>query len=187
MKKITIFIFLILTLIYFFPYRKNQYIPSEKQKLTTQILKQVSQELQGEAHLYKVGDEGKMFDQIELLGLMFSYYEPLDEDKARKLLIYSIDKLVATVNANQKIRPYLANYPFTPQNVRISIALFKPDGSIRDFGDLSFVVSNAGKLKYVTSHPDLSPQKVLRKETYDEAVAKIAAENSKRIIQEQIK
>ncbi len=150
-------------------------------------MKQVAQELQKEAHLYKIGEGGAMFDQIKWLQLAFLYYEPLDEDQARKLLIYAVDKLVTAVNANQKIRPYLANDPFTPKNVKIGIALFKSDGSTCNFGDLSFVASNQGKLKYIVEHPDPFNQEIWKKETYDEAVAKIATEFPTRPNRKQIR
>ncbi len=80
----------------------------------------------GDEVLHKHGWHMRYFEQTfdkNLHGLAFSFWtsETMDVDQARDGVMQLCDELLAAVNASPKLRPYLAHYPFTPQDIWMSL------------------------------------------------------------------
>lgn len=67
-------------------------------------------------------------DVLNLLSLGFQIQGPLSKDELQRILIDCVSEFLCLVNSNEKIRPYLKNYPFTPQNIRVSLFVNDPGG-----------------------------------------------------------
>jgi len=115
-----------------------------------------------------VGMSGK----FEGAGLSFRVYRPLRKDEARRILFDCAEILLKNINSSKKLQPYLNSYPFTLQNVGITIYSTNenyvpfshpyPSVSCIGNGELIFRTKEEGKefgYKEVT------------KETYEEARA----------------
>src|SRR3989344_5319801 len=100
----------------------------EKQKLANEVRHKVASQLKDEAQLRPCGTIGQMLNEIQILGLTFYYYKPVDIVEGRKLLLKSVDTMLQEVNRETRIHPYLTRCPFKPRNVEIQIFLFNPDG-----------------------------------------------------------
>ena len=91
-----------------------------------------------------------MLDEVRMLSLTFKYYNEIEVSKARELLITSVIEFASAVNADARIRPYLKNYPFGPQNIEIRILIQKPDGKEPESGKLCMATAIKGELTYMT-------------------------------------
>lgn len=151
----------------------NTYILSEKEMLSDEIIRKVAIKIKKEKNLHPCGTGGQMMDQIKMLYLGFNYYYDITIDEGRELLVYAVNEFVSEVNADERIRPYLNNYPFEPKNVQIGIFLFTQDGSLPALGKLIVITAQEGKLQYEIDDPETKLFKTVHSETFEEAVLKI--------------
>ena len=108
-----------------------------------------------------------------MLRLVFQYRHIVDIDQARELLIACVDTFTSAINADIRIHPYLANYPFKPKNIDIMIVLRNPDGSRGPPGTFILIHAAEGKFQYNIDDPETTRMKTIYEETYEEAVLKI--------------
>ena len=104
----------------------------------------------------------------------FDYYNEIDVAEARELLMTAGNLYLREINDNEKIRPYLANYPFKPENIQIAIFLENPNGSKTASEKLSIITMKEGVLRYDIGVLDSRNALItICEETYDEAAAKL--------------
>ena len=96
---------------------------SKKERLVNKIQQKVASDLERKYGLIPCGTGGQMMYKIEKLMLIFNYPKPLSEDEARELVVNAVDEFISSVNQEEEIRQYLANYPFNPKNVEVTIFL----------------------------------------------------------------
>ena len=111
-------------------------------------------------------------DQIRMLALSFNYYDEIDIDQARELLVVAGTKFLSTINSNEKLRPFLKNTPFTTENIEIRIFVQKPNGKEPDQGKLTVLSMVDGILSYKVDNPETNRFRTILKETFEEAEAK---------------
>lgn len=108
---------------------------------------------------------------IEMLAMSFNYYQEIDLNSARSLIIYSVNEYLSDINNNKEIKPYLSNYPFTSKNIETRIFIYGPDRRKLPPEKIGYISSRDGILRYYTRSDDDHP---ICTETYDEALGKIA-------------
>jgi hypothetical protein len=148
--------------------------PTDKFISYTEIQHKVALKLLKEENLRAIGSGVQGMDQIKMLALSFCYYEPVEEEKARELLLIAINELISAVNEDERIRPYLHNYPFDARNVEIAIFLHNPDGSKTSEGKFRVISATDGILEYQIDDPRSVLFTTLFEETYEEAIEKQA-------------
>ena len=146
----------------------------EKQKLANEVRRKVASQLKKETHLRPCGTIGQMLREIQVLGLSFYYYQPVDILEGRALLVKAVDTMLQAVNEEPRIRPYLVRSPFLPRNVEINIFFRNPDGGDVAAGALRVIDASEGILRYQIHHPTKSGFITVYKETYDEALQRLA-------------
>lgn len=148
----------------------DMFVQDEKSKLCNEVLHKTASKLKREKNLVPCGTGGQIMDEVKKLTLHFDYYKTIDISEARKLLIVAAEDLIATINATEKLRPYLIRYPCNEKNVEIAIFL---EAKTKKTGDLEIVTFEQGILKYKI-HTE-SPRKLqtILTETYDEALEKL--------------
>lgn len=67
------------------------------------------------------GSGGEMMNDIKVFTLSFNCFEHLTLAQTRVLMVQVIDEFLQQVNADEKIRPYLHDYPLTVKNVSLMI------------------------------------------------------------------
>lgn len=159
-------------------YFKAPYVPSPKETLANQITKKVARELFNEKELHPCGSGGQAMHEIQMLALSFDYYKPIDMAQGRQLVIAAVEKFLAEINANDRIRPYLGNYPFKPKNIEIRIFLKNSDGSETEPNQLTVVSAIEGVIKYKVRNPDNTLFKIIYEEPYEEALRLAQSETS---------
>lgn len=90
-------------------------------KETDRIVSSVLKDLEKKEKIYLFGYGGAFRDDVEEINLSFSTKKNVDIQKARRLIIYIAETLLKKINSNTQIRPYLHNYPFTNNNLKVSI------------------------------------------------------------------
>jgi len=139
--------------------------------LGRKVRSQTAKQLRKEVDLIPAGTMGQMMGDIQAMGLSFNYYNLLDLEEARDLLVYAAEVFLKNINENKKIRPYLHNYPFTPKNIEIVIFMYQPDGSEPNQGNLSVLSLKDGILTYELAAPNkYAPWPILHEETYEEGL-----------------
>ncbi|NNM43196.1 MAG: hypothetical protein HKM07_02510 [Chlamydiae bacterium] len=131
---------------------------------------QTGKKLKDEKGLILIGTCSQMMDNIQLMGMSFNFYQTVDLSHARELLIYSIEKYLSSINSDQKIRPYLHEYPFGAKNVEISIHFYNPDGSDVALDKIYYASAIDGKLSYYVDLPEKYSRKSIHEETYEQAL-----------------
>ncbi len=111
---------------------------------------------------------GSYYGTVSNIDISFSSDEDPSTRKLRTLVIELSQDLLNRINKNTEVRPYLSNYPFTIQNIKLSFTI---ENSSSKRGCLSHQVKcSAGKLQYHTNI-DEGPTIQLFEEKYDEALA----------------
>lgn len=116
-----------------------------------------------------------MMDQIKLLHWGFDYYKEIDIEEGRELLITAAHRLLKAINEDERIRPYLATYPFKPENIELRIFLHNSDGSPIGPGKLCIVSILEGVLNYKVEDAVNLPFRKILVETFQEAEDKMNA------------
>jgi hypothetical protein len=150
----------------------NSHLPN-KQTLANEVRNQTFAQLKKEKELYPFGTGSGMMDQIRMLALSFRYYKEIDIEEARELLMAVGTLFLKNINGNDRIRPYLTNYPFRPENIDIAIFLQKPNGSEPDLDKLTIIEMTDGILKYSIRSSETGRLTRICKETFVEAAAKL--------------
>ena len=148
-----------------------------KQEAAIAVRNRTAYQLKVKNNLIPCGSGSQMMNQIEMLALAFDYFQPLDIDSARPLLIIAADKFLKEINEDESIRPYLSNYPFEPKNIEVAIYFYKPKYKEVPNGDLCIAALRQGKCIYKIHGPNGRLQ-ILTEETYEDAVMKLHQKTS---------
>lgn len=156
--------------------RSNSYTQSEndKEKCADNTLKKVALKLKREKGLSPVGTMGQMLNEIQKLGLSFYYYKPVDIVEGRRLLVDSVNAMLDEINQDTRIHPFLIRNPFLPRNIEIRIILCDQSGRSVKAGSLWGMHISDGNLYYKIEHPETGRPLTVYKETYEEALERIA-------------
>ena len=153
------------SLFYFFFLREVHH-----SKFAHKITIQTAQKLRDEKELYLIGTGGQMMDDIKMMYMGFQYFKTVDIEIGRDLLVSSIQLYLNEINNNEKVRPYLHEYPFTAKNVEIRIWIRNADGSQVASDKIRYVSAIVGILSYYTDGVDEYSPRTVHKETYEEAL-----------------
>jgi hypothetical protein len=174
MKITTIFltIFTIFGVIIYCSYFKPSL--EEDEKLVNLITAKTAKKLEKEKELILIGTGGRMMNDVEMLMMGFQYHTAVDIKTVRKLLIDSVEEYLSEINANEKLRPYLHNYPFTTKNLEIVIYFRNPDGSKVAPDQINVASAQEGNMFYYIDYPEKYTLKAICEETYEEALQSVS-------------
>lgn len=141
----------------------------------------VAKKLSLDFHLNLVGTGRQAWDGIEMLGMKLDYANEVDLNKARALLVTSIQTYLDEINHSKEIRRYIKKYPFTASNLEIGIYVHEPDGSDVPKDKLFYLSAVDGVLYYYLDNVKGYPRIVLHQETYDDALKMLTDIENKHI------
>lgn len=139
---------------------------------TNEIRNRVAVQLRDEMQLYPSCTGGEGLYNIRMLALFFSYYEEVDIEKARELIVKAGILFLKTANEDEKARPYLANYPFGLKNIELRFFMKTKNGPETRPDKLSCISLIEGKIEYET-FPGMKGFITIHEETFAEAAAKL--------------
>lgn len=128
------------------------------------------QKCEKEYQLDCIGTGGRFAYNVAGINIEFVAYQRGTIEEARTLEVKMIEALLAEINAHEKIRPFLAEYPFNAKDIHISTSFQKNDGTDYTDGSVVYVHQARGKLFYKAEDPKTGELTRLLEEPYEEAL-----------------
>jgi len=150
----------------------------EKERLGNLVMRKAAYKIRDATSLSPCGTGGCAMREVRMLALSFFYYEMIDIEEARRLLIYAIQTLTKEINAEEKLHKYLYKYPFPPSHTEITIFVQNKDYSPISSEYISIARFVDGILSYDIDHPKTEHLETIYKETYEEALEKLTSSST---------
>ena len=167
--KIIVLFMVIAPLILSFSFFKSK--PRDYADIAREIRTQIGKKLAKKHQMDLIGVGGGMMGSVYMIGLTFQIHHPMDRDEARARIVDCVEELLAAVNSNEEIRPFLKDYPFTTKNVKLAIFINYPDGREVFDPQIGIVsVDQRDSITYRTKEPNKSSYKHRYHEPYSEAL-----------------
>lgn len=144
------------------------------EKIADDITEKTAQKLKEQKNLYLVGTGGGMMNDIQMMAMSFHFYQEVDLEEARELVVYAANEYLLDINNNEEIRSYLHEYPFTAKNVEIHIWVYEPDRSRLSPEKIYYISAINGVLNYYIRGLEEYSRVAICKETYEEALQAIS-------------
>jgi len=148
------------------------------EEIADKITDEVAKKLKKDKSLHLIGTGGAMMHDIQMMMMGFQFYQEVDIEAARELLVYSTEEYLSAINSNEEIRPYLHVYPFTAENVKVEIYFRKPDHHNVSPGQLNIAAVGEGKITYYTETSRMAPLQQKHEETYQDALKAVASSSN---------
>ena len=118
-------------------------------KYVHEIVNQYIKEMEREHGLHCIGSGGGMPKDVEEVGVMFTIQKKVTSlEEARELEVAAIQKLLDHINNHPKIRPFLREYPFKYDRVRISISFTDKNNEQYTDGSITYMYQARNKIFY---------------------------------------
>ncbi len=115
---------------------------------------------------------GGMMDDVDHISVGFNSNIVATIDEARTLYVHGVERLLARINNDLTIRPYLHNYPFAIDNLyHMNFQRLPVDAS--GAGPIVFVFCGRGHVVFTVNdpaHKDTNPLQTAHSEPYTEAL-----------------
>ncbi len=99
-------------------------------------------------NVYCIGSGGSMPKAINEIDIRFVSRKALSLDEARKMEVDAAERLIKKINSHNKIRPYLAEYPFGINRINVSFS-FQDDHDMWPLdGNIALVFLARGRIIY---------------------------------------
>lgn len=138
-------------------------------KYYKEIVGDFAQKTKTSYNLRCIAEGGQMPYDVEKVELGFISYQRASIEEARKLEVLVSEDLARAINAHQKIRPYLREYPFPASRTNISISFNKPDNRQYTDGSVALIFHVRDKVFYCAEDPETGKYIDIHEESYDEA------------------
>ena len=139
-------------------------------KLSDKIYNAYNKELKNKRNLYLVGSGGGMMHDIKEVFAAYVSFERLNVNEARKLYVEVVEGYLSKYNQDEKVRPYLHNFPFTVDNVDVKISFEDEKHHFRDQGYVALMfVGKHQRLVYRAYDPKSDEFIALYEEPYETA------------------
>jgi len=142
-----------------------------------QILRDFAREMKKEYGLICIGDSSRMPYEVSEIEVLFIAKQTATIEEARELEIKTTERFVEVINAHEKIRPFLEEYPFGSDRAKVFISFRKENNRYTDEG-VSIVHQAKGNIYYSAYVPESPLYKSLGEEPY-EAALKIVQSSQK--------
>jgi hypothetical protein len=103
-----------------------RHTPVDYVAMADAITADVAEKLTERYPMQVIGVSGGMMNTVNTIGLHFQIRGPITKERLREMLVDSVEEFLTSINANEEIRPFLKNYPFTEKE--IDIVIFIVDG-----------------------------------------------------------
>ncbi len=122
---------------------------------------------------------GAMPYDVEEILVQLDAYRSATIEQARELEVKATERFAQIINAHEKIRPFLREYPFPASRACVTIS-FEKRGKHPTDNDVEFVCHAKNKLHYLAHDPDRPyVGKHIKDEPYEEARAIVQANAAK--------
>ena len=139
------------------------------------ITLRTAKQLAHEKKMRLVGTSGGMIGQVNSLGMFLKHNSSSEVLEARKLALFVADRFLYNINSDEKVRPYLNNYPFKIEDLEIFIGFPSTDLLHSSPEKIDHIVISNGTFKYKIFNKETQlPDTILLEETIAEAREKVS-------------
>ncbi len=154
--------------------------PRDYEDMANEISAKVAKKLIKKHQMDLIGVGGGMMGSVYMIGLSFQIHHPMDRNEARVRIVDCVEELLAAVNANEEIRPFLKDYPFTTKNVHLAIFSNYADGrEVFDPYIRAVTVYISDHIIFSTMEPNKETYKTRCRELYSEAQSILRSKGQK--------
>jgi hypothetical protein len=166
---------------------KNHH-PNPYEEEVDGLLASFTEEIQKEYDLERWSMGGRLTNGIEEIGGKFKLYQAVSQEEARELIVEISDKLLKRINSNEKIRPYLKEYPFKSTDLKLRVCFEQNLSTPPPQVNMEMVALEEDKITYTQEiiHPEeegkffsSSESVILSTESYREAIKKVEGSSKK--------
>lgn len=163
----------------------TKHLPNAYEEELDALLSNFVDEVQEQYGLYVWAIGGNLTHGIESIGATFYVYQLVTQEEGRQLITEVADKLLTALNNNEKLRPYLKEYPFPASLLKLKLEFKESRYFTFPNVRLIKIILDDNKITYTQEvvHPaekedsfPTSEDVILGTETYQEA-QKIAQQN----------
>ncbi|MES2122637.1 MAG: hypothetical protein V4492_07680 [Chlamydiota bacterium] len=87
---------------------------------------------------------------VEQVDVYFSTSRKMTLDEAREIEVHLVTKLLQMINQHEQLRPFLREYPFTPERICVRVTGLDQNGKHFSDGSVAFVFLSRGRVFYDT-------------------------------------
>ena len=151
----------------------------EYERYVNEIVSEFASETEKRCNVICSGEGGQMPHDVEEIEVMFWTDRKGTIEEARRFIVTSKRALLDKVNAHEKIRPFLREYPFTISRTCISIS-FSDSRTRARYGEesVAFAFDSRERIIYCRDNPKTHLLDHLLEEPYEEAERIIAEEEA---------
>src|SRR5690606_25794011 len=125
-------------------------------KYVNEVVDDFVKKMEKKYQLHCYGSGGSMPTDVEKIKVLFISYNKYTIEDARKMEVDAIQNLLQRINAHEKLRPYLREYPFGADRVGVTISFrTKMDGHPID-GSVALVSLVNNKIYYDAAEMKMS-------------------------------
>jgi hypothetical protein len=138
-----------------------------------EIIRSFEKQIEKEFNLKCKGSGGEMPFDVEEISVSFVAYQNATVEQARELEINLTERFAKTINAHEKIKPFLRERPFPSGRARVSISFEKPkkNSSLPNENDVTYVFQVRNRIFYQAENPNNRYVfKDIKDEPYEEAL-----------------
>ncbi len=156
----------------------------EYERYVNEIVSEFASETEKRCHVLCVGEGGRMPHDVEEIEVKFWTDRKGTIEEARRFIVTSKRALLDKINANEKIRPFLIEYPFTAPRACISISFADPK-TRANYGEetVAFAFDARGLIVYAKDEPPKDWFVHMLEEPYEEAERIVAEEEAQGALQ----
>ncbi len=170
--------FKLLSIICFFFFTSCHARQPEYIRLSHGISDPYAKELKKTRGLCLIGSGGSMMDEVKKVNATYLSFAKLSVNEARNLYVKVMEGYLERYNGDEKIRPYLHNYPFTIENMKLMIGFEDESRRHRSEGYVALVSVVHGNIYYCTFDSEQDKFVDLHREPYEEAVRTVRGGDS---------
>ncbi|MCH9627352.1 MAG: hypothetical protein S4CHLAM2_09900 [Chlamydiales bacterium] len=146
-------------------------------KMSDRIVKRYNKEVAKPKRLCLSGSGGAMMDDIKKVILNYQSFDSLNIDEGRVLFVDMMEEFLVRMNQNEKIRPYLHNYPFGVENFKLRIGFDDSKRNIIGDGHVALMFVNKNQdLLFEAYDQETGKFYTLHREPYAESLRIVQGE-----------
>jgi hypothetical protein len=122
------------------------------------------------------GYGGALMDDISGVSLHYHSSKKYDVAASRRLVVTCVEKLRSMINADEKLRPFLHEYPFPASRIKLSISVRNPCGHRAADSPVAYVSLQGGYIYYDRYNLATGHLEDICKEDYADALRIVSEE-----------
>ncbi len=156
-----------------FAYRESNYC-----KMVDRITKSYLKEFAKPHQLTLSSYGGAMANDIQEIFLGFLSFDAINVDEARILYVEMMEEYLKRVNNHEKVRPYLHEFPFGIDNIKLDIGFENNERKITRDGHVAMIFIGRNHTIYYDAYDPIKKFYSLHREPYEEALKLVKEANS---------